>query len=158
MIFTWKRKNEYWRSLYPGFFGGSGGKACACNAGDLGSIPGWGRSPGEGNGNPLQCSCLENSMDWEPGGYSPWGRKELDTTEWLHFTSVLFSSSVVSDSLWLHGLQHARLPCPSLSPGVCSTYVHWVDDAIHPLNNWINFINLRKDVNLIYFFFMWELH
>ena len=35
----------------------------ACNAGDLGSIPGWGRSPREGKGNPLQCSYLENSMD-----------------------------------------------------------------------------------------------
>ena len=39
------------------------GKASACNAGDLGLIPGLGRSPGEGNGNPLQCSCLENPMD-----------------------------------------------------------------------------------------------
>ena len=38
-------------------------KASAHNAGDPGSIPGLGRSPGEGNGNPLQCSCLENSMD-----------------------------------------------------------------------------------------------
>ena len=38
-------------------------KASACNAGDSGSIPGWGRSSGEGNGNPLQYSCLENSMD-----------------------------------------------------------------------------------------------
>ena len=38
-------------------------KESACNAGDLGSIPGSGRSPGEGNGNPLQNSCLENSMD-----------------------------------------------------------------------------------------------
>ena len=45
--------------------GGSDGKASACNAGDLGSIPGSGRSPGEGNGNPLQYSCLENSMDGE---------------------------------------------------------------------------------------------
>ena len=43
--------------------GGSDGKVSACNAGHLGSIPGWGRSPGEGNGNPLQYSCLENSMD-----------------------------------------------------------------------------------------------
>ena len=43
--------------------GGSEGKASACNAGDLGSIPGSGRSPGEGNGNPLQYSCLENPMD-----------------------------------------------------------------------------------------------
>ena len=43
------------------FPGGPDGKAC--NAGDLGSIPGSGRSPGEGNGSPLQYSCLENSMD-----------------------------------------------------------------------------------------------
>ena len=47
-----------------GFPGGSGGKASACSVGDLGSIPGLGRSPGEWNGNPLQYSCLENSMDW----------------------------------------------------------------------------------------------
>ena len=46
-----------------GFPGGSEIKAFACNAGDLGSIPGSGRSPGEGNGNPLQYSCLENPMD-----------------------------------------------------------------------------------------------
>ena len=46
------------------FPGGSDGKASACNAGDPGSIPGSGRSAGEGNGNSLQYSCLENSMDW----------------------------------------------------------------------------------------------
>ena len=46
-----------------GFPGGSDSKESACNAGDQGSIPGSGRSPGEGNGNPLQCSCLENPMD-----------------------------------------------------------------------------------------------
>ena len=46
-----------------GFPGGSEVKASAYNAGDLGSIPESGRSPGEGNGNPLQCSCLENPMD-----------------------------------------------------------------------------------------------
>ena len=42
---------------------GSDGKESACNAGDLSSIPRLGRSPGEGNGNPLQYSCMENSMD-----------------------------------------------------------------------------------------------
>ena len=46
-----------------GFPGGSEDKASACNAGDLGSIPGLGRSSGEGNGNPLQYSCLKNPMD-----------------------------------------------------------------------------------------------
>ena len=45
------------------FPGGSDGKASVYNAGDLGSIPGSGRFPGEGNGNPLQYSCLENPMD-----------------------------------------------------------------------------------------------
>ena len=46
-----------------GFPGGSDSKESACSAGDAGSIPGSGRSPGEGNGNPLQYSCLENPMD-----------------------------------------------------------------------------------------------
>ena len=46
-----------------GFPGGLVGKESACSAGDPGSIPGWGRYPGEGKGNPLQHSCLENPMD-----------------------------------------------------------------------------------------------
>jgi len=45
------------------FLGGSADKVSACNAGYLGSVPGLGRFPGEGHGNPLQYSCLENSMD-----------------------------------------------------------------------------------------------
>ena len=48
-----------------GFIGGSDSKASAYNAGDLGLIPGLGRSPGEGNGNPLKYSCMENPMDGE---------------------------------------------------------------------------------------------
>ena len=66
------------------FPGGSDGKASAYNAGGPGSIPGSGRSPGKGNGNPFQYSCLENPMD---GGawYTPGDCKELDTTERLHF-------------------------------------------------------------------------
>ena len=61
------------------FPGGSDGKVSVYNAGDLGSIPGSGRLPGEGNGNPLQYSCLENPVDG--GAWCPWGRKESDTTE-----------------------------------------------------------------------------
>ena len=49
--------------IAQGFPGGSDSKESACNAGDQGSIPGSGSYPGEGNGNPLQYSCLENSMD-----------------------------------------------------------------------------------------------
>ena len=59
-------------------------KESACNAGDLGSIPKSGRSPGERNGNPLQYFCLESSHAQRSlAGCSPWGHKELDTIEWL---------------------------------------------------------------------------
>ena len=51
------------RGAWQSFPGGSGGKESVCTVGDPGSIPRSGRSPGEGNGNPLQYSCLENSMD-----------------------------------------------------------------------------------------------
>ena len=54
--------------LVMGFLCGSDGKESACNAGDLGSIPGLGRSPGEGKGYPLQYSGLENSMDYTVHG------------------------------------------------------------------------------------------
>ena len=53
------------RTLVLGFPGSTDGKPSACIVGYLGSIPGSGRSPGEGKGNPLQYSCLENSMDGE---------------------------------------------------------------------------------------------
>ena len=64
--------------VFLGFPCGSAGKESACNVGDLDSIPGLGRSPGEGKDYPLHYSGLENPMD-----YSPWGRKKLDTTEQL---------------------------------------------------------------------------
>ena len=67
-----------------GFPGGSDGKESTCNAGDPGSIPRSGRSPGEGSRNPLQYSCLENPHGQRSlTGYSSWGCKELDTTERL---------------------------------------------------------------------------
>ena len=62
-----------------GLLCGSAGKETASNAGDLGSIPGLGRFPGERKGYPLQYSGLENPMDC----VAPWGCKELDTTEQL---------------------------------------------------------------------------
>ena len=97
-------------AVFLGFPCGSAGKESTCDAGDLGSIPGLGRSPGEVKGYPLQYSGLENSMDYivhgvaksrtplsnfhfpifllgkshgqrSLRGYSPWGHKELDMTE-----------------------------------------------------------------------------
>ena len=54
----------------------------ACNEGDLGSVPGLGRSPGGEHGNPLQYSCLENPHGWRSlVGYSPWAHKESDLTK-----------------------------------------------------------------------------
>ena len=67
------------------FPGGSDGKASAYNVGSPGSIPESGRSPGEGNGNPLQYSCLENPMDGGAWWATVHGVPELDTTERLHF-------------------------------------------------------------------------
>ena len=73
-----------WRAVFlvsapraPGFPHRAHGKESVCNAGEPASIPGWGRSPGEGNGNPLQYSCLEIPLGRERSlvGYSPWGRK-----------------------------------------------------------------------------------
>ena len=64
-----------------GFPGGSDGRESVFSAGDPGSLPGSGRSPGEGNGNPLQCSCLEKSMGREAWRATVHGVKKSGTTE-----------------------------------------------------------------------------
>ena len=65
-----------------GFPGGSDGKESSCKAGHLDLIPGLERSPGEGNGSPLQYSCLEKSTDKRAmAGCTPWGHTELDVIE-----------------------------------------------------------------------------
>ena len=68
-----------------GFPGGSEGKVSACNAGDPGSVPGSGRSPGEGDGNPLRYSCMENPMDGEAWQATVHAVTESEMTEQLHF-------------------------------------------------------------------------
>ena len=78
-------------------------KASACNAGDLGSIPGSGRSPGEGNGNPLQYSCLENPMD---GG--AW---------WATINGVSKSQTRLSDFTSLHFNDVSKSPCKRQAGG-----------------------------------------
>ena len=96
-----------------GFPGGSEVKVSACNAGDLGLIPGLGRSPGEGNGNPLQYSCRENPMD----GRAWWATVHRVAKSWtrlsdfnliIYFTRVkntevrLFSLLLPAFSLLIH--------------------------------------------------------
>ena len=71
-------------NIILGFPNGSDGKKSACNAGDLGLIPGLGRSPGGGNGTPIPVFLAGESHGQRSlVGYSPWGHKELDTTEHL---------------------------------------------------------------------------
>ena len=81
---SWVRKIPWRRDrlLTPVFLGFRGNKELACNAENLGSIPGLGRSRGGEHGNPLHYSCLENPHGQKSlVGYSPWGCKELDMTE-----------------------------------------------------------------------------
>ena len=73
------------------FPGGSEGKASACNAGDPGLIPGSGRSPGEGNGNPRQYSCLENPMD----GGAWWATDHRVENSWTQLSDFTFSFIIV---------------------------------------------------------------
>ena len=86
---SWVRKIPWRRGRLPtpvffGFPSGLDNKEPTCNAGDLGSVPGLGRFPGGGHGNPLQYSCLENPHGQRSlAGYSSWGCKELDMTERL---------------------------------------------------------------------------
>ena len=78
------RRHRLPTPVFLGFPAGSDRKESACNAGDLGSIPGLERSPEEGNCYPLQYSCLENPHGQRSlASYTPWGLKELDMTEWL---------------------------------------------------------------------------
>ena len=76
------RRDKLPTPVFFGFPGGSAGKEFTCIEGDLGLIPGLGRFPGEGHGNPFQYSFLENPHGQRSlAGYSPWGHKESDTTE-----------------------------------------------------------------------------
>ena len=103
-------------SSFCSFHDGLDGKESASNVGDLGSIPGSGRSPGEGNGNPLQCSCLENPMD---------GRAWWDSAH-----GVAKNRARLSDSPFLFsGAQLGKLwpPWPPFIPAFISSAPgdHW---------------------------------
>ena len=88
LMLSYSRGNKHC-SYFLCFLGGSDGKVSAYNAGDLGSIPGLGRSPRGGHGNPLQYSCLENSMDW--GAWWATVHGVAKSWTWLRdFTSLMF--------------------------------------------------------------------
>ena len=134
--------------LLLGFLGGSAGKESACNAGDLGLNPELGRSPGEGNGNPVY--ILAWKIPWTErilAGYSPWGCKELDMIWWLNHH---------------HHHQWLRL-CTSTSrgtgwnPGQGTKILH----TMYQGQNKFIFkqLNLKQSGTLIYLFIVvWYLH
>ena len=106
------------------FPGDSEVKVPVCNVGDLGSIPVWGRSPGEGNGNPLQYSCLENPMDrgawWATVHGVTKSRTRLSDFTFFHFP-VLYSRTLlvvhpVCNSLPLPTPNSQSIPLLPLSP------------------------------------------
>ena len=82
-------------------------------------------STGEGNGKPLQSSCLENPMN----------SMKISIYQ-DQFSSVQFSLSIASDSLWPHGLQHARPPCPSPAPGVYQDNIWLTVSNKQPMDKW----------------------
>ena len=127
-----------------GFPGGSDGKESACREGDLGLISGLGRSPGEGNGNPVQYSCLENPMDRRAW---PWGCKELDMTEqrsthtlhgqrqeWLSGTLGLFCFLI-----WVLGTRMCLLCENLIIYGFCIFSEYTVHSNRASIGNWLNF-------------------
>ena len=122
-----------------GFLGGSEDKASACNAGDPGSIPGLGRSPGEGNDNPLQYSCLENPMDrgiWRATVHGV-AKSWTQLSDFIHthtHTRVTLGPHFSSASIWPAAQQSkdsravvsssfckAEFPRVSWDPGGCSS-------------------------------------
>ena len=91
----YKCANMYTGTILLDFPGGSKVKASACNVGDLGLIPGSGRSPGEGNGNPLQYSCLENPMD----GGAWWATVHGVAKSWTRLSNFIFTFTFTGSSL-----------------------------------------------------------
>ena len=113
---SWVRKICWRRDRLPSplfFPGGSAGEEYVCNVGNLGSVPGLGRSPREGKGYAVQHSGLENSMDC----ISPCGSKKLDTTEQLslHIVLTFLTSHCTLASLFSAFL----LECSSLKVETC---------------------------------------
>ena len=119
ICFKWKKLGHIFMlsrqriKLLRGFPGGSEGKASACNVGDPGSIPGSARSPGEGNGHPLQYSCLETPRTEEPGRLQSMGSQRAGrdwVTEQLQPTSGWLAPRVTP----CHILRVIKLPSTAL--------------------------------------------
>ena len=142
------------------FPGGSEGKKSACSTGDLGSIPGSGRSPGEGNGNPLQHTCLENSMDRGSWQATVHGVSKSGT--WLSNFTFTFHFHALEQEMATHSSVLAwRIPGTGEPGGLPSMGLHrvghnWCDlaAAAATLNEVIT-VNLPLTLEI--FWVYWEL-
>ena len=132
---------EAWE--WAGFPGGSDRKESAFSAGDLGLVPASGGSSGGGNGFPLQYSCLENPMDKNLVGYSPWGLRELDTTKQL---SMWESATLNLPPLFiiLHHICFGQVTlecyiggCKNLTPLPSASEIHEYSPPYHPTHKWL---------------------
>ena len=102
-----RRRDRLITPVFVDFPGGLDSKESACKAGDMGSVPGLGRSPGGWPGNPLQYSCLDNPHRQRSlAGYSPWDPKESDMTEWLSTAQVHLGQDYVFSSLFLYNYNY----------------------------------------------------
>ena len=109
------------------------GKESACNAGDLGSIPGLGRSPGEENGNSFQYSCLENPMDWGAWWATVHGVSKSWTWQWLSMHGMVWKrTGEIKSKFSANLLRYCNNP-------YCSW---WVSTMVLAMEN--NEINIKK--------------
>ena len=138
--------------IQNGFPGGSAGKESACNAGDLGSIPGLGRSPGEGNGNPLQYSCLENSLNrraWQAIVYPDAGK------EWRQEDKVTTEDEKVGWHAWLSGHESEQALGVDDRQGSLACCSPWVRKDMTERWNWTE-LQIQRDSFQSFFFFLLE--
>ena len=130
---------------------GSVGKESACTVGDLGLISGLGKSPGDGNDNPLQYPCLKNPHGQRSlAGSSLWGHKESDTTDHLSTqSSETFFSFPSKYSLWFFSMTHMTLISPWNIAEILDSFalltssephIH-VSSGLMRLSNWKTFPN-----------------
>ena len=110
--------------------GGSDGKASACNAGDPGSIPGSGRSPGTGNGNPLQHSCLENPTDggawWATAHGVIKSRTWLSDFTFFSFLSIVWKNVLISCLFWFLTCSSPGFQSPLFEDCLFSVVYSWL--------------------------------
>ena len=131
---SWSGSSSGEGIVFLGFPSSSNGKESTCNVGDLGSIPGLGRSPGGGHGKPLQYPCLENSYGQEPGGLHSMDSQRVGhdwaTKHTVQATIYRQSLSFSNTSLPSFVSQAFLCTCYSLLETVSLPFLKWLDSLV----------------------------